>query len=338
MNKFTNEKIINECKAYKKYLIISLVFFVITGILLFLGIKQSEKIEESILDLETLIQNRDTKQQNTYIEINPKTYQFAVYDGLPESYYIVSNGQYYYVAYMKDTYSIEVNNKKENVKLTGVSKIPSTDIKKLAIEVYNEGLEEDKQITIADYNNYFGDVYIDTTDKIDNGSAYYFFAFVTFIIFLIFLIISIVKKISFSKSLKKIPDEILFKLDAEMNDKDAFYYQRAKLFLTKNYIINFGGKFSYTNYKDIYWLYPYELRYNGAKTSVAIKFMDKDCNERVVANMDAYTKKSKEVYDEAWETIVNKNKNMLIGYTKENISKAKEYKKEYKNKKKNKTL
>ena len=48
-----------------------------------------------------------------------------------------------------------------------------------------------------------------------------------------------IKKIRFKKAIKKYDDETLELLDEEMSSEEAFYYAKLKLYLTKDYIINY---------------------------------------------------------------------------------------------------
>lgn len=65
-------------------------------------------------------------------------------------------------------------------------------------------------------------------------------------------------------------------LDREMNAKDAFYYEKAKLYLTEHYIINFSIKFKIVKYDSILWMYQFEQRTNGIKTSQINKSLTND--------------------------------------------------------------
>lgn len=135
----------------------------------------------------------------------------------------------------------------------------------------------------------------------------------------VLLIINIIVLIRVILSIKKIDGIKVNELDNEMNNSKSFYYSKVHLYLTENYIINFKGIFRAIKYSDILWMYPYEVRQNGVRTSKCIKILVNNTKTYIIATIGVYTKKSKAVYDEIWETIVRKNPNMLLGYTSENI-------------------
>lgn len=56
------------------------------------------------------------------------------------------------------------------IRIEGITKCTPKDVKQLAIDAYNEGLEDEEKITIADYDSYFGAVYLDMT-AIDESVA-----------------------------------------------------------------------------------------------------------------------------------------------------------------------
>lgn len=146
--------------------------------------------------------------------------------------------------------------------------------------------------------------------------------------FIIFFVI----KIRFKNGIKKLDSNEIMKIDMEMNSPDSFYYEKAHLYLTENYIINFAGTFNVINYKDIIWIYPFITRTNGIKTSQSIMVVTKDGKRKNVADIDCFTKGKKEIFDEIFNTIASKNDTIIVGYDKESQMKAKEELKKYKTK------
>ena len=118
-------------------------------------------------------------------------------------------------------------------------------------------------------------------------------------------------------------EDFIEKLDEEMNSSNAFYYKNTHLYLTENYIINFSGMFKVISYKDVIWMYSMVYRTNGIKTKQSIKVMTKNGKTYEIAAIDVLTKAKKEIYDEIWNTIISKNNNIILGYTKEASQEAK---------------
>ena len=234
-----------------------------------------------------------------------------------------------YVAYMPTSTFNSLNREDitENPgKIEGMTKPATREIKEFAVEAYNDAIEDENyKITVADYDNYFGSVYLDASEDAlsDVGSLQMTGCMICLIIGLASLLIGIIKKVHFNISVKKMDEDLIEKLDNEMNDADAFYYEKTHLYLTKNYIINFQGRFKVIEYRDVIWMYAMNYRTNGIKTSQSINIMDVKGKVTSIATINIVTKEKKEIYDEIWNTIASKNKNILLGYTKENAETAK---------------
>lgn len=330
MKKFTNKNVQKE----KSMIVRNMVIFFIIIILAFafkIGEQQiNERLDSEKTDLNTLIlSDAENMDKKAYLNIKAIPYQFAVADGIDESYYIVTDGQYLYIAYMGQEDFEKLNQEEiaENpVTVEGITAEIPDEIKDLAIEVYNENMEEEYQITSdEDFYSYFGNIYLDMSLS-ENSSA--LMAKYLFILLLLIggigFIVMLYRYLSFGKNLEKMDSNIANSLDDEMNNPNAFYYEKTHMYLTEHYIITFKGKLKVIDYKDIVWMYAYEQRTNGIKTSQAIKVMTNDGKTHTIATIAGITKAQKEVYDEIWNTILNKNGNITVGYTKENIQEMKE--------------
>lgn len=298
--------------------------------------KAIKKAEESITDLNSVIvsEEKDKSDKVAYINAQTIPYKFAVHDDITDSYYIVCDENYMYIVYMSLSDYNKLNNESittNPIRIQGVTKQTTKDIKELALDAYNDGLDASEQLTMAEFNDYFGEVYLDLTVE---NSAVAGIQIGLFILFLLFggilFVVGLYEVFSFNKSLKKLDAMRVEDLDNEMNDKEAFYYSKAHLYLTRNYIINFGGTFRIIPYKDVLWMYRYEQRTNGIKTAQSLKVLTNEGKTYSIANIDLVTKKSKEIFEEIWDTIAKKNENILLGYTKENIRAMKEKVKEIK--------
>lgn len=335
--KFTNKAVEKERKKLKNLMYVWILLFVLSGVFFYLGMKADEASEKQMKDLHSIIidKSEDKDKKRSYININSIPYKFAVYDGIDEAYYFVADKNYMYVAYMDETDFKLLNDEdiKNNPKrIEGTTEYVTKEIKKLAIDTYNEAMEnEEDKLSIADYDNYFGSVYLDIRTESDTEGGFYYLLFImTLIGGVTMLIIERIYVHKFNKGIKKLSDSEIMNLDNEMNSADAFYYSKARLYLTNNYIINFGGTFRAIKYDDIIWIYPFEYRTNGIKTSQSIIVVTKDGKKNRVASIDVITKKKKEMYNEIFNTIASKNKNIIVGYTKETIKQAKELLNTYK--------
>jgi len=120
--------------------------------------------------------------------------------------------------------------------------------------------------TEEDFYNVFGDIYLDSTNEDVGSIILYVIGALCMLMWTCFILVFIIMRIKLDKSFKKIDDEELRKIESEIDDKDAFHYERAHLILTKNYIISFLSGFKVLKYEDIIWIYEYRLRQYGMTT------------------------------------------------------------------------
>lgn len=326
MNSFTNINIKNQ---YKK----TIIYFVISIILIILSIVfyawkcsiiKTSRVQEKSLNDIIINEKTEKDYKSAYINNVSNPVKFAIDKENNNAYYIVNDGKYLYVIYMnEEKYQSIIQNKSE-VKIEGITKYPTKDVKELAIEKFNDDKDENDKISLVDYDNYFGDVYLDMEESESSIAIFQIFLIViTIIPGIIIFIINLVKIINFNKIKSKYS---IKELDNEMNDKNSFYYDKANLYLTPNYIINFSGKLFIIKYTDIDWIYPNITKTNGIKTAKSIILITKGNKTYNISNLSNLTRKSKEIYDEIWDTIVSKNSDMLVGYTEENIKAYKDKK------------
>lgn len=337
---FTNKAVEKERKKQKIFLWIGILSVIIMAIFMFYGNKKVDDAEKNKDTMHNVIikEKEDERTgKKAYLNVYTVPYKFAVYNDTTDAYYFVMDDKYMYVAYMTVA-DYNMLNKEDigtnPVKVEGVTEKTPDDIKKLAIDAYNEAMEnEEDKLTLNDFDNYFGSIYLDMTQSDEAiGDFQYLMGVIFGILGLVMFIIFAIYKMSFKKGVRKLDSSEITKIDMEMNDPEAFYYEKAHLFLTKNYIINFAGIFNVINYKDIIWIYPFVMRTNGIKTSQSIMVVTKDGKAKKVADIDVFTKGKKEIFDEIFNTIASKNDKIIIGYDKESQMKAKEELKKYKNK------
>ena len=106
--------------------------------------------------------NRQRDGEKSYLTIKSMSNIFAKDN--KNGYYFVSDGEYNYIVYLDDNKAKELFEKdleNEPVKLYGLVKNTNNNIKKIAVEKYNYGLDDDKKINIKDFYSYFGNVYLD---------------------------------------------------------------------------------------------------------------------------------------------------------------------------------
>ena len=336
---FTNENILKYVKRQKRLIIIGIIFLAFSFLLFSLSIKQNEKDNKNIKYLNEIIEsNSESDGQKAYLNVRVLSEAFAAYDDTTDAYYYVSDGDYYYIVYLtKEKYN-EISKEDlsiEPYKLYGIARYIKDDVKKIIVEDWNSTLEEgDEELTNETLFSYFGDVYLDGTSLYsENAVSYIVFGTLIFILGLVLTLVGIIKKKSITSSMKRLDSSEIMNIENEMMDSNSFYYKNVGIYLTNNYLIVINSQFKVYKYNEILWMYKHENFYNGIKTSQSITIFTSDGKTSNIATIALSTKNQKEIFDEIWNTLINKNPNLLVGYTKENIDHFKEVKKEIKNNK-----
>ena len=327
MNGFTNETVTKEYRRLRNMVFIGLFLVAVSIMFIVYGIFREGSVES--ISLADQMESGLQTDEYAYIDVSAEPFGFAYFEGEEDYYfYYVFDEDYMYIVRMRDnTYeSLLTDDIVENpIRISGMTKTIPEDIKEIAIEVYNEDLEEEYQITASDFTNYFNNVYLDAEAlPLTDTDVFIILGVVAIVVGAVFLLCGAIMIVRYKKNIKKLTEEDVHKIDEELNEKDAFFYKNAHVSLTKNYIVNFGNTFDVISYKDIVWMYPYTLRYYGMKTYQSIMLVTKDKKNHTVCYMNVLTKTNKEIYQEIYETILNKNSKILNGFTKENKEKMKE--------------
>jgi len=247
MKRLTNTNIKKEFKSKILYLILGVLLIIGSVATRFWYQYKVDQVNKNKTDLNSvIISNGDRTLKKSYVDIKTKPYQFAVYDNTLDSYYIVSDGTFLYVVYMSrgDFYKLNKDSITEKaIRVEGITKETPSDVKKLAIDAYNKGQEKKDKLKITEFDKYFGSVYLDLTvsDSIVAGPQLAI-SILLFITGIIIIIVYIIEIRSFNKGLKRLEDHEVAELNAELDRDSAFYYKKAHLYLTDNFILNFGGK------------------------------------------------------------------------------------------------
>lgn len=339
MKNFTNPVILAEFKRHSKFLIIGSLLIILGIVFLIWGNKVTDEAHKTMPSLHDVIVKENAKENVlTYVDSTNYPYLFAGYDNADAKYYFIQDDNYIYVAYMDQETSnrlsddsLYTDNKSE--RLIGISTLVSKDVKEIAVDTYNK-IFPDNPITTADYNNYFGAVYLDMTSP-DTEVAFmqYFLCFLTFVIGIFYVFFGLISTYRFKKNIKKMTFDDIRAIDTETLSKEAFYYEKMHLYLTSSYIVLMNGTFKVIPYADIIWLYPFEQRVNGIKSSQSIMVVTKDGKTTTVLTVPTITKNRLEIYDEIFNTIAHQNDDMVIGYTNENSKYVREQLKILKNNK-----
>ena len=143
------------------------------------------------------------------------------------------------------------------VTLYGKTELIDSELKKLAIDYYNEVLEEEI-LNSSNFESAFGRYYLDTA--IEFTDSYLFYGIITGGIFgfigLIFIFTFVLHKHKTKKMLAKYSDD-MDKLLNDIDSENCYYNKKTKVYFTDTCIINYAHGLEVIEYKDIVWVYPH---------------------------------------------------------------------------------
>lgn len=327
MHGFTNENVMKEYHRLRNMALIGIFLVIVSVMFILYGVYKNSSPEA--VSLASQMESGLHTDEYAYIDVIAEPYGFAYFEGEEDYYfYYVFDEYYMYIVRMRDnTYeSLLTDDLLENPKrISGITKTIPEDIKDIAIEVYNEEMDEESQITSSDFTRYFNNVYLDVEAlPFTETDIFVIIGIVVGTVGIVVLLSGGIMLLRYKKNIKKLTSEDIQKIDKDLNDKETFFYKTAHVALTKSYVVHFGNTFDAILYKDIIWIYPYEIRQRGVKTSQSIQIMTSDGKMHGIASMGTYTKKSREIYEEIFDTLVKKCPEILVGFTKENKKLAKE--------------
>ncbi len=340
MKNLNSEAFDKSIKRNRNLLIVGLVLLGVAIILIYMGVKNEQKeLPEPIKLSEFVEQEKNVEDVYAYIDAVTKPYLFAEYEnnGKTEDakfYFVMDENNYLYVIYMTEDKYKELNVdsiEEASIRVNGITKKISSDIKQYAIESYNE-IMEDEYLTNDNFSEYVGLVYLDTKSSVNDSSMYYVGAFLSGFFFLIIIITYIVIIIKNKKTLKNISHEELERISGEIYQMKESKYEKMKFYLLKDYVVDMQNNIVIIKYSDILWAYPYEQRYNGLVINKCIKIIDKNNKMYDVANTKLLDKNKDEILQEILRELNAKNQEIILGYNNENRKIVKEKIKELKNK------
>ena len=325
MKEFENKTIEKTYQKIQMVLYVGL-FILFIGVILFgYSIYKADSVTKT--PMYELIANNQEENLYGYIDIDSEPYEFAYYEDDPNHVYFVTDENRIYIAQMSSETYEKIKNATYPIRVEGSTVFADDSLKEVAIESYNEIMEEEEyMLSLEDFDSVFGSIYLNLeTTPLTTNDIMLVVGFMLGIIGLIVVIVGVFQKVRYKKQLNKLSLEEKIKIQKELQDeKKSFYYEKAQVYLTENYILNLAHVFEAIPYKDVLWIYPYELRYYGFKTAQSIYLITKDGKKHIIASMSVVTKSSKEAMEEIYQTILKKNPKILNGFTKENRQKIKE--------------
>ncbi|MCL2859286.1 MAG: hypothetical protein FWF46_01680 [Oscillospiraceae bacterium] len=314
-------------KARKTRYICTAIFVVIAIILGIIGFIESKRV----ILLEDISNTQEIgANEHVYIDVVKKQFKFIEGDYISLYFVWDKNGKLYLVDLLpslaKKLESATVDNP---IRIIGTTKKITNEDRDEAIKIYNSYKNLDMEaLTVNNFSDNVGNVYIYTKEKLTNEMVFYFIAgiFIAFAIPFAIAIIFIENKIK--RTLKNLSPEEADLISVEVENEGTIIYEKVNVFLTENYVISLGKSIDITKYSDIVWVYHTDLRQSGVLSNRYINIITNEFKDRSIPIVPYG--KSRNVHLEIMDIIAGKNSNILVGYTKENVETMKEAKKEYK--------
>lgn len=329
MNVYKNIK----CK--KSMLVIGIILFVVfmgLGLLIYSGEVNAEyevltkntsenvyaKLNVSLLDSAFATETLDGKEKDYYIAFDENDNPFIIV--------LDKSGLESLRKIQEYTLSETETDKPNPVMVYGNVSKSDTEVFKYLQEFLKD--EDGNTYTIDELKSVVGENYLDTTwDNKEEG----IFALILFGVFSLSGLILIIVYFVRNKKSKKILEEYereLEKIEEDVKSGKGIHNKKCKVYLTDRYLLSYAGGVKLIELNDIVWVYPFITKQNGITTSKSIYVVTNNGKSNVVAVVNTWGKKNKASFEELYQDIINKVPNVLVGYSKENMEKAKEmYKK-----------
>lgn len=296
--------------------------FLLVGIFLFaIGIIIQSRELPNALALE------DVTQEDQYVkeDVYAITDYFATYsedDIIKDKYYLAVGDSMLYILNLDYNQYVDICTELESnlYTVTGMSEPVSDELKKLAIDTYNEIYETDA-LNESNFETVFS-AYLINAKRTPNDGAQIFkdLGIISLLCSVIFVIIYIVIILRTKRNIRKVAEEYdLAQISIELSFPSKLEYQKTKTIFLDTYVIDYSTALDVIRYEDIVWVYPNEHRINGIKSAQQIVVVTKDKKRRVIAETDAFGKENKKQFESTYNELAKRRPNALFGYTKENI-------------------
>ena len=294
------------------------------------------------------------ENQYAYLDVQGLSDEIAIYgdaedtnDSTNDRYYIAFNEGYWYVVdldfdtidMLKEiqnyTYSTDENAvAPESVKIYGMTENISDELKQMLIDFYNEGIDEEYQISLENFDIYFGSVLLNVrkspVDTFGEEMIITLAGIVIVIIAISHITASMIKSRT-KRYIKKngYEEELARQLDDCVEEK----HYKDKVILTKDFLVDLqGNRFIAFKYADIKWVHIHNVKYYGvvtASSSIIVHLRDGKTDMQCVQIKGDSTEEFLGIFNKICEKAPA---DCLKGFTTENQKEFKQYRKELKRK------
>ena len=328
-------------KAYKKTKqrkILGAIFLGLCAVLLVLSFLNYINRKNNIKDINGIIVFEDA-ETDRIAYVDGYRYAYLGSEGDNVHYYLTLDANNYYnIICMKgknDEYITKEFNAtpdEESYRIYGYTKSVPTELRDYAIPVINEILEEDNYITLLNFNDYIGEIYLDVASKNNASgiSAYWNVSYLYVIFSVIAGLVGLVTLLTAKKDQSSFEEKAMNTWETkddfweEMQAPDTVYLENVKTYLTDKHLMYVASNLTVKEYDDIGIAYVTKHTYNGIPDSNTIT-IGTTIGEMFDVAQGATTLKGKrqkteESHETILKTIYEKNPNCIIGYSQNNLN------------------
>lgn len=312
-----NKKIVISTKMYKIYFYLFLIFLLLTIYLINYSYKNINKDTSNIESLETVLTD-DEYNTSAYLDVSAVPILIASVNNQNTGYYLVNSDKYMYIAYMNDEQFNKLKSDLNNgtTRIYGVTALPSDDFKKILVNDINTSYSY--SYTVDDYDTLVGQYELDMIHYDSYNYYYFIYPVLTTLISLFFLFLYNNHKKIVHSTIDNISEKEWISINKEFIESSL---KSGNTYLTDNYILRLGINFSINKLSDVILIY----QRNGGLN------WESDKELLIYTKQSKYVIRSLKGTDKEIELLAQKiikhNKDVLIGYTDENIKELKEQRK-----------
>lgn len=279
---------------------------------------------------EDIENNTASENKHSYIELAGFAELGKYENDTVGSYYLVYDQDYYYIAYFTKKKAKELETEVEDgktVKIEGVTTKIDSDLKKNLLSSYNKLVNSEYKITNDQFDTTLGALVLKTNKNEPMYITYtYIGAGAVGIIAICFVLGALSNVLKTKKNIKNIPADQREAIERELESCDQEKYRDGNLILTKNYIISYFSGINFLKYEDVLWVYTGTTTNRGSVISYQVYVQTKTGKTQTIASFSSNARGANQLIIEAQDFIASKDKEIIVGNTKENRQKVKEYK------------
>lgn len=324
-----NSKLSQSFKLNSRCLITGFILLVISIILFGLAYMISSKDLGEAKNFTDLVANSEIKEgMYASLTVTEEPIVFAEYDDrlTSDKYYFLFNGEFVHIGYLDYGTYTDLKTQSSFVdspEIKGIVKPLPEDVLDLAVEAYNEILGINL-ITKDNFSTYFSMYYLDVVSPAYDNGIQLVAGFIFLILGLVLLLTYYIRHRQTKKGIRSKSENEWKNIFSELDSEDTKFYKKLNLYLTENYIVDLSNGLRVVEYKDIVWMYQFQMSRYGITVSKNIVLATKNREKISIANMDNFMKRSKKDYTDIMNFIISKNESIVLGYTKENRKQMKD--------------